>query len=67
MKSINLCSDLLGFCLHMLIGFVATGVQAREYYIYRDPEGILVISNQKSTPRRSRPALTKAKLAASHL
>ena len=50
MKSINLCSILLGFCLYMLIGFVATEAQAGEYYIYRDSNGGLVISNQKPPP-----------------
>ena len=50
MKSINLCSILLGFCLYMLIGFVATASQAGEYYIYRDSKGVLVISNQKPPP-----------------
>jgi hypothetical protein len=50
MKSINLCSILLGFCLYMLIGFMATEVQAGEYYIYRDSKGVLVISNQKPPP-----------------
>jgi len=50
MKSINLCSILLGFCLYMLIGFVATEVRAGEYYIYRNADGGLVISNQKPPP-----------------
>jgi hypothetical protein len=35
----------------MLIGFVATEVLSGEYYIYRDSNGVLVISNQKPPPR----------------
>ena len=50
MKSINLYSILLGFCLYMLIGFVATEVLSGEYYIYRDSNGVLVISNNKPPP-----------------
>jgi hypothetical protein len=48
--NINACSILLGFCLYMLIGFVATEVLSGEYYIYRDSNGVLVISNQKPPP-----------------
>jgi len=36
MTILNACSILLGFCLYMLIGFVATEVQSGEYYIYPD-------------------------------
>ena len=36
MKSINARSTLLGFCLYILIGFLATEVQSGEYYIYPD-------------------------------
>ena len=50
MKSINARSTLLGFCLYILIGFLATEVQSGEYYIYRDSNGVLVISNQKPPP-----------------
>ena len=50
MKSINARSTLLGFCLYILIGFLATEVQSGEYYIYRDSAGKLVISNQKPPP-----------------
>jgi Domain of unknown function (DUF4124) len=50
MKSINARSTLLGFCLYILIGFLATEVQSGDYYIYRDPNGVLVISNKKPPP-----------------
>ena len=50
MKSINARSILLGFCFYMLIGFVATEVLSGEYYIYRDSNGVLVISNKKPPP-----------------
>jgi len=52
MKNINAWLILLGFCLYMLIGFVATEVQSGDYYIYRDPNGVLVISNKKPPPGR---------------
>ena len=50
MTILNACSILLGFCLYMLIGFVATEVQSSVYYIYRDSNGVLVISNNKPPP-----------------
>ena len=50
MKSINARSTLLGFCLYILIGFLATEVQSGDYYIYRDSNGVLVISNNKPPP-----------------
>jgi hypothetical protein len=48
--NINACSILLGLCLYILIGFVATEVLSGEYYIYRDSNGVLVISNKKPPP-----------------
>jgi hypothetical protein len=48
--NINPCSILLGLCPYILIGFVATEVLSGEYYIYRDSNGVLVISNQKPPP-----------------
>ena len=48
--NINACSILLGLCLYILIGFVATEVLSSEYYIYRDSNGVLVISNKKPPP-----------------
>ena len=50
MKDINAWLILLGFCLYMPIGFVATEVLSGEYYIYRDSNGVLVISNKKPPP-----------------
>jgi hypothetical protein len=48
--NINPCSILLGLCLYILIGFVATEVLSGEYYIYRDSNGVLVISNKNPPP-----------------
>ena len=44
MKCISVRTTLnLAVCFSLFVG----GAQAAEYFIYRDPKGVLVISNQK--------------------
>ena len=50
MKSIIACATLLSFCFCVLTGFAARQAHAGEYYIYRDSNGVLVISNNKPPP-----------------
>ena len=54
MKDINARTTLkLGLCFYLFLGFVPTQAAAGEYYIYRDSNGGLVISN-KQPPRGSK-------------
>jgi len=41
---------LLGFCFYLLTGLIGTRGSAGEYYIYRDSNGGLVISNKQPPP-----------------
>ena len=47
MKSIVVRPILLASCLYLLTGLTATQAYSGEYFIYQDPKGGLVISNQK--------------------
>ena len=54
MEGINACTTLkLGLCFYLFLGFVPTQAAAGEYYIYRDSNGGLVISN-KQPPKGSK-------------
>ena len=50
MKSIVVRPILLASCLYLLTGLTATQAYSGEYFIYQDPKGGLVISNQKPLP-----------------
>jgi len=50
MKSIVVRPILLASCLYLLTGFTAMQSHAGECFIYRDPKGVPVISNQKPPP-----------------
>jgi len=50
MKSIVVGPTLLALCFYLLAGLMAKQAHAGEYYIYRDANRGLVISNQKPPP-----------------